>query len=174
MRIDLGECCIRSFTTGDGEAIATYANNPRVAINLRDRFPHPYTRADAEAFLEAAWAQQPESDFAIASSSEVIGGIGLHRQGDVHRLSAEVGYWLGEPFWGRGIATAALRAFTDWVFATTALERCFAGVFEWNVASARVLEKAGYTLEGRLRRSVIKDGKIIDQLVYARLRGRDS
>ena len=170
MRIDLGAWCIRSFTASDAEAIARYANNPRIAINLRDRFPFPYTLADAEGYLRAVWAQQPESDFAIASRSEVIGGIGLQRQKDVHRLSAEVGYWLGEPFWGRGIATLALRAFSEWAWATTDLERLHAGVFDWNPASARVLEKAGYTLEGRLRRSVIKDGKLIDQLIYARLR----
>ena len=170
MRLDLGPWCVRSFTAGDIDAIARYANNRRVSIHLRDRFPFPYRRADAAGFLETVWAQQPESDFAIASAHEAMGGIGLHRQADVHRLSAEVGYWLGEPFWGCGIATLALRALSDWAFATTPLERLFAGVFEGNPASARVLEKAGYQLEGRLRRSVIKEGRLLDQLVYARLR----
>jgi RimJ/RimL family protein N-acetyltransferase len=171
MRIDLGEWCVRSFVAGDADAIAKYANNRRISINLRDRFPYPYTRADAEAFLDAAWAQQPESDFAIASRTEAIGGIGYHRQSDVHRLTAEIGYWLGEPFWGRGIATRAVRALTESVFATTPLVRLYAHVFEWNPASGRVLEKAGYTLEGRLRRSVLKEGRVIDQLIYARVRG---
>jgi [ribosomal protein S5]-alanine N-acetyltransferase len=170
MRVDFGEWCIRSFVAADADAIVRYANNRRISINLRDRFPCPYTRADAEAFLAAAWAQQPESDFAIASRHEVIGGIGFHRQADVYRLSAEIGYWLGEPFWGRGIATQAVRALADWVFATTPLVRLYAHVFEWNPASARVLEKAGFTLEGRMRRSVIKDGRIIDQLTYALVR----
>lgn len=170
MRIDVGEWCVRSFTASDAEALVRHADNPNIAVNLRDRFPHPYRLADAKAFLEAVWAHQPESDFAIASAAEVIGGIGMQRQSDVHRLSAEVGYWLAEPFWNRGIATAALRAFSDWAFATTPLERLYAGVFEWNTASARVLEKAGYVCEGRLRRSVLKNGKLIDQLVYARLR----
>lgn len=170
MRIDLGEWCIRSLVASDADAIVKYANNRRIAKNLRDRFPHPYTRADAEGFLAAAWAQQLETDFAIASRSEVIGGIGFHPQSDVHRLTAEIGYWLGEPYWGRGIATAALRAFTTWVFSTTTLVRLYAHVFDWNPASARVLEKAGFTLEGRLRRSVIKDGTIIDQLMYGLLR----
>lgn len=170
MRIDFGEWCVRSLVGTDAESIATYANNRRISINLRDRFPYPYTRADAEGFLAAARAQQLETDFAIASRSEVIGGIGFHPQSDVHRLTAEVGYWLGEPFWGRGIATAALRALTEWVFATTPLVRLYAHVFEWNPASARVLEKAGFTLEGRMRSSVIKDGKIIDQLMYGILR----
>lgn len=171
MRLEFGEYCVRSFTAGDLDAIVKYADNRRIAMNLRDRFPHPYTRADAAAFLEAVWAQQPESDFAIASRTEVIGGIGLHRLSDVHRLSAEVGYWLGEPYWGRGITTRALRALTEWAFATSPLERLHAGVFELNAGSIRVLEKAGYQLEGRLRRSVVKDGKVIDQLLYARLRG---
>lgn len=170
MRLDLGEWCVRSFSAGDADAIATYANNRHISINLRDRFPYPYTRADAELFLDAAWAQQPESDFAIASRREVIGGIGYHRQSDVHRLTAEIGYWLGEPFWGRGIATRAVHALTEYVFVTTPLVRLYAHVFEWNPASARVLEKCGYRLEGRLRHSVLKDGRIIDQLIYGRVR----
>jgi ribosomal-protein-alanine N-acetyltransferase len=170
MRLDLGDWCVRSFTAKDAEPLATFANNRRISINLRDRFPYPYTRADAEAFLDAAWAQQPESDFAIASRSGAIGGIGFHRQSDVHRLTAEIGYWLGEPYWGRGIATLAVQAVTQWVFTTTSIVRLYAHVFEWNPASARVLEKAGYALEGRLRQSVIKDGRIIDQLVYAAVR----
>src|SRR5262245_29621752 len=170
MRIELGEWCIRSLVATDAESIAKYANNRRVSLNLRDRFPYPYTRADAEAFLAAAAVQRPETDFAIASSKEVIGGIGFHPQADVHRLTAEIGYWLGEPFWGRGIATQALRALTEWVFATTPLVRIYAHVFAWNPASARVLEKCGFTLEGRMRSSVIKDGQIIDQLMYGIVR----
>ena len=170
MRIELGEWCIRSLVATDAESIAKYANNRRVSLNLRDRFPYPYTRADAEAFLAAAAVQRPETDFAIASSKEVIGGIGFHPQSDVHRLTAEIGYWLGEPFWGRGIATQALRARTEWVFATTPLVRIYAHVFAWNPASARVLEKCGFTLEGRMRSSVMKDGQIIDQLMYGIVR----
>jgi len=170
MRIDLGEWCIRSFAATDAESIVKYANNRHISINLRDRFPYPYTRANADAFLDAAYAQKPESDFAIAARDEVIGGIGFHRQTDVYRLSAEIGYWLGEPYWGRGIATRAVQALTQWVFATTPVVRLFAHVFEWNPASARVLEKAGYSLEGRMRRSVVKNSQIIDQLVYAIVR----
>jgi RimJ/RimL family protein N-acetyltransferase len=170
MRIELGDWCIRSFVATDAESVAKYANNRRISINLRDRFPYPYTRADAEGFLAAASAQRPETDFAIASRSEVIGGIGFHPQADVHRLTAEVGYWLGEPFWGRGIATQAVRALSEWIFATTPLVRLYAHVFAWNPASARVLEKAGFTLEGRMRSSVIKDGRVIDQLMYGIVR----
>ena len=167
MQIDLGEWQIRSFRPGDAAAIAKYANNRRVWLNLRDRFPHPYFREHAEAWITQCLRQAPETSFAIASAEEAVGGIGLTPQEDVHRHSAEVGYWLGEPFWGRGIATSALRAVTEYAFAEFELVRLYAYVFEWNRASARVLEKAGYTYEGRLRKSAIKDGKSIDQLLYA-------
>lgn len=161
---------MRPFALEDAAAIARYANNRAVWITLRDRFPHPYTLDDAVAFLGVATTQQPTGDFAIATADEAIGGIGLQRQSDVHRLSAEIGYWLGEPYWGRGIATRAVRAMTEWAFATTSLERLFACVFATNPASARVLTNAGYQFEGRLRRAVVKDGRILDQLVYATLR----
>jgi RimJ/RimL family protein N-acetyltransferase len=170
VRLDLGDCCVRPFGVEDAAAIAKYANNRAVWITLRDRFPHPYTLDDAVAFLGMATTQQPPTDFAIATDQEAIGGIGLQRQSDVHRLSAEIGYWLGEPHWGRGIATRAVRALTEWAFATTTLERLFACVFATNPASARVLTNAGYRFEGRMRRAVVKDGRILDQLIYAALR----
>ena len=170
MRLDLGDCCVRPYVLEDAEALAKYADNRAVWITLRDRFPHPYTTDDAVGFLRLATTQQPTSDFAIATADEVIGGIGLQRQSDVHRLTAEIGYWLGEPFWGRGIATRAVRAVTAWAFATTSLERLYACVFATNPASARVLSNAGYQFEGRMRRAVIKDGRILDQLIYAALR----
>ncbi|MEO8602208.1 MAG: GNAT family protein [bacterium] len=171
MHLDLGDAqCVRSYVAADAAALVRYANNAAVARGLRERFPHPYTRADAETFLRGVAAALVDSDFAIATPAEVIGGIGVQRQADVHRLTAEVGYWLGEPFWGRGIATRALAAMSEWLFATTPLERLFACVFETNPASARVLEKAGYSFEGRMRRAVFKDGRVLDQLLYARLR----
>ena len=170
MRLDLGDCCVRPYVLEDAEALAKYADNRAVWITLRDRFPHPYTTDDAVGFLRIATTQLPTSDFAIATADEVIGGIGLQRQSDVHRLTAEIGYWLGEPFWGRGIATRAVRAVTAWAFATTSLERLYACVFATNPASARVLSNAGYQFEGRMRRAVIKDGRVLDQLIYAALR----
>ena len=170
MRLDLGDCCVRPFAVDDAAAIAKYANNRAVWLTLRDRFPHPYTLEDAVAFLGIATTQQPPADFAIATDDEAIGGIGLQRQNDVHRLSAEIGYWLGEPYWGRRIASRAVQAVTEWAFATTPLERVFACVFATNPASVRVLSNAGYQFEGRLRRAVIKDGRMLDQLIYAALR----
>ena len=116
--------------------------------NLRDEFPYPYTLAHAETWISFAAQQFTESDFTIASATELIGGIGLRIQRDVHRRSAEVGYWLGEPFWGRGIATAALRAFTEYAFAQFDLLRLYGYVYELNPASARVMEKARLRLRG--------------------------
>ena len=170
MQIDIGEWRVRSHRADDAASLARYANNRNVSRNLRDAFPFPYTLADAEQWLERTLRQSPETNFAMASPTEVIGGIGLTFGEDVYRRSAEIGYWLGEPFWGRGIATAALRAVTDYAFAQHDLVRVHAAVYEWNPASARVLEKAGYVLEGRLRKSVTKDGQTIDGLLYARIR----
>jgi RimJ/RimL family protein N-acetyltransferase len=170
MQLDLGDARIRDLAAHDAPALVKYANDRRVSIQLRDLFPFPYTAADAAAFLERVGAEQPRSTFAIATDAELIGGIGLHRCDDVHRRSAEIGYWLAAPFWGRGIATRAVRALADWAFANHDLLRLFAGVFEGNRASARVLEKAGFTLEGRLRLHVTKAGRSFDELLYARLR----
>ena len=116
--------------------------------NLRDRFPHPYSLRHAEVWIDLAAAQTPETNFAIASATEAIGGIGLELRRDVHRRSANVGYWLGEPYWGRGIATGALRAFTEFAFAEFNLVRIDANVYEWNPASARVLEEGGIRVRG--------------------------
>lgn len=169
-RILLGPWCIRSYRRDDARALVKHADNPKVASTIRDRFPSPYTPSDADAWLDRMLTQDPETCFAIASSEELIGGIGLEFQVDVHRRTAEIGYWLGEEFWGRGIATAAVRAFTRFAFESYDVERLFAGIFETNPASVRVLEKAGYRFEGRLRHSVIKQGATLDELLYARVR----
>lgn len=169
MRLDIGESGwqLRSWQPDDEAALVKHANNRKVWLNLRDAFPHPYTEADARAWIQLAMAQVPELNFAIASGKEAIGGIGLQPQSDVHRRTAEIGYWLAEPYWGQGIATKAVQSLTEYAFVSFDLVRIFGGVFEWNPASARVLEKAGYSYEGRFRKSVTKDGKTIDQLVYA-------
>jgi ribosomal-protein-alanine N-acetyltransferase len=162
---------LRRWRAADLAALVRYANNWNVWINLKDRFPYPYTDADARAWIAHCDTRTGEAtNVAIDWQGEAIGGLGLDPHLDVHRLMATVGYWLGEPFWGRGFATHALRAFSAYAFSTFDLHRLQATVFDWNVASARVLEKAGYTLEGRLRHSIIKDGRIADTLLYARLR----
>src|SRR5262245_50376424 len=170
MEIDLGPAAIRSWRKSDRDSLVRHANDRAVWINLRDRFPHPYTHADAESWLEFAEALEPETNFAIAVDGESVGGIGIMLQDDVARRSAEIGYWLGSRFWGRGIATAAVQATTEWAFASFDLCRIYAAVFEGNVASERVLAKSGYTIEGRLRKSVTKDGKTFDQFLYAVIR----
>ncbi len=171
MQIEIGQWQIRSYRPADAEALARAANNRRIWRNLNDSFPHPYTLTDARQWLSLTAQEEPEQNFALASSTEAIGGIGLKLRGDVYRRSAEIGYWLGEPYWGRGIATAALRALTNFAFDQFDLVRIEAGVFEWNPASCRVLEKAGYVQEARLRKAVVKDGQVIDRFLYAKLRG---
>lgn len=150
----------------DVASLAMHANNRNVSDNLRDRFPHPYTRRDAQAFIKGALDMRPETLFAIAVDDVAVGGIGFALQQDVERVSAEIGYWLGEPFWGRGIVTEALVAVTRYALEHHGLTRLFALPFAHNQASCRVLEKAGYVLEARLRRSAIKNGVIVDQLQY--------
>ena len=167
MRLDLGDCSIREYEAGDAPALVRHANNRRIWLNLRDRFPHPYTAISAARWLEQVALEKPAVSFAIATRDELVGGIGFALGSDVFRQTAEIGYWLGEAFWNRGIATRAVRAFTEWGFAELALRRIFAGVFESNLASARVLEKCGYVCEGRLRKSILKDGRILDELLYA-------
>ena len=167
MEIELTSCTLRGWRWSDRDSLIRHANNRSVWINLRDRFPHPYTMADAQSWLDSVVAARPVSNFAIAVADEAVGGIGFSLQDDVGYRSAEIGYWLGEDFWGRGIATQALIAVSQYAFKSHDLCRLFAHVFEWNPGSVRVLEKAGYSFEGRLRKSVTKDGKTIDQLMYA-------
>jgi RimJ/RimL family protein N-acetyltransferase len=170
--IDADGLVLRPWRPRDVDALVRYANNRRIWLNLTDRFPHPYTRTDAEAWIARCAAQAGQAThLAIDVDGVSVGGVGFDRGRDVYRLTADIGYWLAEPFWGRGLATVALRAATTHAFARFDLERLQAAVFEWNPASVRVLEKAGYGFEGRLRRSITKDGRVGDTLLYARLRG---
>jgi ribosomal-protein-alanine N-acetyltransferase len=170
MQLHCGLCVVRSWRATDLESLVRHANNRKIWAQLRDRFPHPYTLADGRAWLAHVEQARPETSFAIEVDAEAAGGIGLMLGTDVERASAEVGYWLGEAFWGRGIATAALRGLTAYAFETFGLCRIFALPFAGNVASRRVLEKSGFALEGTLRRSAIKDGRVTDQAQYALVR----
>ena|SRR2546422_1751396 len=161
---------IRSWNERDVDTLVKYANNRNVWINMRDGFPHPYTEESARAFLELVSRQDPVTFYAIATPQEAIGGIGVTLNADVHRLTAEMGYWLGEPYWRKGIMTETVTRFTDYVFEEFGLVRVYAEPYAGNLSSCRVLEKAGYVLEGRLRCSVIKNGQIIDQLMYAKIK----
>lgn len=168
MELRLAQCTIRAFRRGDEEALSENANDRSIWRNLRDRFPHPYNLGDAAWWI----ANSGTTHFALEIDGSVGGGIGFDRDEDVFRRSAEVGYWLGKKHWGKGIASAALSALTDHVFTTTDIVRLYAGVFAWNPASARVLEKSGYVLEGRCRDAVWKDGELVDELLYAKVKAR--
>lgn len=167
MKIKLDPVLLREWLPGDEASLALHANNRNIWINLRDRFPHPYTRADARRWIRLASVITPQTQFAMVVDGAAVGGIGFDVRRDVFRRSAEIGYWLGEPFWGRGIMTEAVQAVTEYAFKNFDLCRIEAGIFEWNLASMRVLEKAGYECEARLKKSVTKDGITVDQLIYA-------
>jgi [ribosomal protein S5]-alanine N-acetyltransferase len=167
VRLDCGSCVLRPWREGDEPSLVRHADNYEIWRRLRDGFPHPYTRADAEWWIAFAKQQDPQTHFAIEVRGEATGGIGLELRSDVERRSAEMGYWLGQDFWGRGIITAAVQALTRYGFETLDLTRIFAVPFTSSSASIRVLEKCGYVREGTMRRSAIKEGVVIDQVLYA-------
>lgn len=167
MRLDLAHCIVRDWSAGDLGSLVRHANNHKIWLNLRDRFPHPYLEENGCQFLDHVAALTPSRIWAVEVDGEAAGAIGIEILGDVERVSAEIGYWLGEQYWGRGIVTDALRAVTAEVFQTFDLRRIFALPFDDNPASIRVLEKAGYVLEGTLRQSAIKDGVVRGQLLFA-------
>jgi [ribosomal protein S5]-alanine N-acetyltransferase len=162
-------CVVRDYRPSDAASLAAHGNNRKIWLNLRDRFPHPFREADAAEYIAAVLARPVPTSFAIAVADEAVGGISLRRGEDIERLTAELGYWLGEAFWGRGIVTDAIAAVTDWGFRELDLVRIFAVPFVENEPSQRVLAKTGYEREGLLRSSAIKDGRILDQYMYARV-----
>lgn len=173
MRLETERLALRPWRATDEEALVRHANNRRVSINLRDHFPFPYTREHAREWIgRSLAAPSPQTNLVIEHAGELIGAIGLVPQADVSRFTAEIGYWLGEAFWGRGFATEALRGFTDYAFERFSFERLEAWVFSSNPPSRRVLEKAGYEYEATLRRSAFKDGRFLDCHVYVRFRAR--
>jgi RimJ/RimL family protein N-acetyltransferase len=170
MLLDLGDLRVRPWRKDDLDALLRYANNPKIASNLRDQFPHPYTRRDANDYLSFVRTMDIPTSFAVEYGGEAVGGIGFKLGTDIARLTAEMGYWLGEPYWGRGLMTRAVRAASEWALEEYKLTRVFAMVFSHNVGSMRVLEKAGFEREGTMRRSAIKNGVILDQMLYAKVR----
>lgn len=161
---------VRSFKPTDKYSLVKYADNYNVFKTLRDRFPHPYTEEDADEWLRSVCYQNTEYAFAIANESELIGCIGLDPQQDVNRFSVEIGYWLAEPFWGKGIITKVLKIMVEYTFRNFTYNRIFAGVFENNKASEKVLRNAGFKLEAKLKKAVFKEGKFLDQYIYSLLR----
>jgi RimJ/RimL family protein N-acetyltransferase len=167
---------LRPWQPGDEAALVKYAGNRNVSRYMRDRFPYPYTETDARNWISIASQDSPTAHFAIeylgegGAPGEAIGSIGLMLGEDVYHRSAELGYWIGEPFWGRGIILDAIGVIVPYGFQTFSLTRIFAAVFENNPRSARVLERAGFALEGRLLKSVVKDHVVMDSLLYAVVR----
>lgn len=160
---------MRPFVTADATSIAVAANDRRIWLQLRDLFPHPYHLADAEAWISHVRSLYPPRALAIVVEERAVGAVGLELMVDVNRRCAEIGYWLGAAYWGRGIATEAVTLVTDWAFRALGALRIFAQPFARNVASRRVLEKTGYALEGIMRCSAVKAGAVLDQCMYARL-----
>lgn len=161
---------IREIVESDKYSIAKFANNKKIYNNLRDAFPFPYTLEDAENWLSLLNESSPKRALAIANDEELIGAIGIEPCRDVNRFAGELGYWLGEPYWGKGIATLAVQKFIKYAFDYYGISKIFAYVFSSNPSSSRVLLKTGFKLEGRMRNQIVKNGIVLDQLVYGILK----
>ena len=160
---------IRYLKLSDKAELAKLANNKKVWDNLRDYIPYPYKESDAEFFIDLTNKEDPKQTFGIEFKDKLSGVIGLVMQKDVYRKSAEIGYWIGEPFWGNGIATKAVELVTKYGFDNLDLNRIFTGVFEYNIASMRVLEKNGYKKEGIFKNAILKNEKVCDEHRFYKL-----
>lgn len=150
------------------EDFATIRNNPNVLDNGYDKSPNPFTKQDAIDFINIELARKKPERFLIFYNNELAGEIGISIKDDVFRLNAEIGYFIAEPFWGKGLATEAIKRMTEYAFATFDVVRIVAGVFEFNKASMKALEKNGYYLESIRKKAVIKNGKIIDDYIWVK------
>ena len=166
MKIAKTNFVLRTWQEDDYPSLARYANNINIWNNVRDAFPHPYTEDDAKAYIKYVTAMPFTENMTIEVNGEACGGIGFIPLSDVERFSAELGYWIGEPYWGRGIVSDAVSAFIHYVFTETEIIRLFASVFEYNPASMKVLEKNGFRKVGIMNKAAIKNGKLIDMHYY--------
>lgn len=165
---------LRPFRMDDAGALAALANNKKIWDNVRDSLPYPYSRRDAEYFINLQRKEKIPATFAIEYNGNIAGVIGLVRQSDVYRLTAELGYWLGEPFWNKGICTKAVALIVRYGFEKIGLQRIYANVFDFNKASQRVLEKAGFELECISKKAAVKNGVICSEYKYSIIAGDDS
>lgn len=168
--LSLERATIRPLNMEDASDLATFANNHKVWMQLRNYFPQPYWVMDAMRFLEDVSRQKPLLTYGIEVKGRCAGVVGAERLHDIYKQTAELGYWLGEPFWGQGIATEVVGAFSNYLLDQFDLERLQAGVFSTNIASMRVLEKAGFHQEAVHKRKVLKAGQMLDEHLYVRLR----
>ena len=165
-------CTIRPWRLEDKEALAATLNNKKIWDNLRNGVPFPYTVRDAEEYITAMLSADPTKTFAFAITvgEELVGSISVFRGEDVHFRTAELGYYIAEPWWGRGVCTEAVRQTCRYVFEHSDILRIFAEPYACNTASCRVLEKAGFQFEGTLRANAVKNGKVQDMRMYALVR----
>ena len=165
-------CKIRKWKLEDAADLAAVLSNKRIHDNLRDGLPYPYTEQDGTEYISAMlFANENETfAFAITVDSKVVGSIGVFRQGNIHRQTAELGYYIAEEYWGKGIMTEAVKQICAYVFGKSDIIRIYAEPFAYNTASCRVLEKAGFQYEGTLRSNAVKNGKVIDMKMYALLK----
>jgi RimJ/RimL family protein N-acetyltransferase len=158
---------LRPWRKSDAESLSEYANNEKIADNLTNQFPFPYNIENAKQFIEMAISHTPVQIFTIDIDGKASGGIGLHHQGDVYIKNMEMGYWLAEPFWGKGIITEAIKQMVDYGFKTFDITRVFARPYGHNIGSQKALEKAGFVLEAKFEKTFFKNNKFEDELVYA-------
>ena len=157
---------LRAWSPADLDDLVHFANNERIANNLTNMFPHPYTPEAGTAFIAMANSHEPQQIFAIDLDGRAIGAIGIHPQGDIWSKNAEIGYWLAEPYWGKGIITQTIREIVSYGFATFDLERIFARPFGRNLGSQKALQKAGFQFEAQIKQNLFKNGTFEDELIY--------
>lgn len=157
---------LRPWAPEDAATLTGYFNNVRIWNNLRDYIPHPYTMDDAVKFITSQAEVSPTQNFAILDENEIVGGIGLVFQEDIYKMNVELGYWVAEPFWGKGIASIAVGLMVSYTFETFAVNRIVAEVFDYNRASMRVLEKNGFYLECVRRKGILKNDFLTDDFVW--------
>lgn len=165
------QCAIREWNIEDAANLAEMLNNKKVLDNLRDGLPYPYTEADARDYIEAMLSADKNRTFAFAITvdDKAVGSIGVFRGDNIHARTAEMGYYIGEPYWGKGIGTSAVTQVCEYIFEHTDIIRIFAEPFAHNTASCRILEKSGFQCEGILRSNAVKNGKVVDMKMYARI-----
>ena len=166
------ECTLRAWRGEDAAALARLLNNKHILDNLRDGLPYPYTERDGAEYIAAMLASDPARTFAFAitAGGRVVGSIGAFRCDNIHFRTAELGYYIGEEYWGQGLGTSAVRQLCAHVFRESDIIRIFAEPFACNTASCRVLEKAGFQFEGVLRRNAVKNGRVLDMRMYSQIR----
>lgn len=165
-------CKIREWKIADAANLAAALSNKKVQDNLRDGLPYPYTEQDGIDFISAMLSADKNDtfSFAVTIDDKAIGNIGVFRQSNIHRLTAELGYYIAEEYWGKGIMTEAVKQICEYVFASSDIIRIYAEPFAYNTASCRVLEKSGFQYEGMLRKNAVKNGKVLDMKMYSLLK----